>query len=232
MLGIVLTRHDIREADQQISLYTDESGKIEVLARSVKKITSKNSSHLEPYTCVYLETTWGKEKDVLTSVQSVESFSEVRRDLFKHASALFVVRAVDAIYKVGERDTRMFALLHALLTQMRDETAWRLYHLDMFFLQLACLLGFQPFVEVKHQREQYVFSLSEGSILDQESVSANEFFVSEPVRAHIEATLADMAQAPLLHDHRSEFHDFVFTFLRFHLDSVALVDWKNIEKFA
>ena len=38
MLGIVLSRRDIREFDQLIVFYTREKGKIEVLARGIKKI--------------------------------------------------------------------------------------------------------------------------------------------------------------------------------------------------
>ena len=42
MLAIVLSRRDFREFDQIVSLYTKEKGKLEVLARGVKKITSKH----------------------------------------------------------------------------------------------------------------------------------------------------------------------------------------------
>ena len=43
MLAIVLSRRDFREFDQMISVYTKEKGKLNLLARGVKKITSKNA---------------------------------------------------------------------------------------------------------------------------------------------------------------------------------------------
>ena len=48
MQAIVLSRRDFREFDQMISLYTREQGKLELLARGLKKVTSKNAAHLEP----------------------------------------------------------------------------------------------------------------------------------------------------------------------------------------
>ena len=50
-----LERFKDSENDQIISLYTLEKGKQEVLARGVKKITSKNSAHLEPFSFVEVE---------------------------------------------------------------------------------------------------------------------------------------------------------------------------------
>ena len=42
MYAIVLMRRDFRENDQIITFYTKDNGKVEVLARGVKKIISKN----------------------------------------------------------------------------------------------------------------------------------------------------------------------------------------------
>ena len=52
MIAVVLGRRDFHEADQIISCYTKEKGKVELLARGVKKITSKNSAHLEQFSFV------------------------------------------------------------------------------------------------------------------------------------------------------------------------------------
>lgn len=48
MRSIILSRQDYREADQLITLFSDERGKEICFAKSVKKITSKNSPFLEP----------------------------------------------------------------------------------------------------------------------------------------------------------------------------------------
>ena len=83
MQTIVLSRRNIREADQIISLYSLEKGKVEVLAKGIKKITSKNSAHLEPFCFSEIEIIPGKELDHLGSTQSLNSFLNIRNNLEK-----------------------------------------------------------------------------------------------------------------------------------------------------
>ena len=62
MLSIVLNRHDFRENDQMVSLYTKERGKVAVLAKGIKKITSKNSASLMPFSLLEADILPGKEQ--------------------------------------------------------------------------------------------------------------------------------------------------------------------------
>ena len=48
MLAIVLSRRAWREYDELISLYTYDRGRVEALAKSSKKLTSKQSAFFEP----------------------------------------------------------------------------------------------------------------------------------------------------------------------------------------
>ena len=45
MQAIVLTRRIVRETDERITLFTNELGKIEALARGSKKIANSNTRH-------------------------------------------------------------------------------------------------------------------------------------------------------------------------------------------
>ena len=91
MEAIVLSSRDFREFDQIISLYTKEQGKLELLARGVKKIISKNSAHLEPFSNVFIEIAKGKEIDHLTKVVPIMFFPNIRKDLSKSLSAGYLV---------------------------------------------------------------------------------------------------------------------------------------------
>jgi len=55
MYAFVLRRNNIRENDQLVSLYTWEKGKVEALARGVKKTISKNAAYLEPFFLIEAE---------------------------------------------------------------------------------------------------------------------------------------------------------------------------------
>ena len=142
MQAIVLSRRDFRESDQIISLYTLDKGKQEVLARGVKKITSKNSAHLEPFSFVDIEIVPGKEIDHLTKVQPINYFSDIRKDLQKSLSASYVVGLTDKLVHSGEYDERVFSLLREWLEVMNSLEYFNIVFVDCYIVILLYCLGF------------------------------------------------------------------------------------------
>lgn len=147
MLSIILSRRDFREFDQIISLYTLEKGKVEVLARGVKKITSKNAAHLEPFSLVEAEIVPGKEISHLTKVVPENYFVNIRQDLQKSLAASFVVSLLDKVLHENEKDERIFFLLQDWLEFLNHLIIKSFNHqllLDGFVVKLFQLLGFTP----------------------------------------------------------------------------------------
>lgn len=143
MLSLVLSRRDFRESDQIISVYTEEFGKMDLLARGVKKIVSKNSAHLEPFSLVEIEVANGKEIDHLTKVVPVEYFKNIREDLTKSLVAGYMVYFVNAVFKVGEADKRVFDLLVNWFSFFNlKSTILNLKLLDNFMVELLQMLGY------------------------------------------------------------------------------------------
>jgi recombinational DNA repair protein (RecF pathway) len=62
--AIILKREDIFEADRLYHLYTEEFGKIRVVAGSVRKINAKLTGHLEPFNLVWVELVTKKGGDL------------------------------------------------------------------------------------------------------------------------------------------------------------------------
>ncbi|PLX27468.1 DNA repair protein RecO [Candidatus Parcubacteria bacterium] len=144
MLAIVLSRRDFRESDQIISLYTLEKGKLDLLARGVKKITSKNSAHLEPFSVVDIDIAYGKELDHLTKVQPVEYFKHIRTNLQKSLAAQIVVSVTDKFVHVEEVDERVFVALQSWLEFLNDTSVISSFKLllDGYMVVFLHCLGF------------------------------------------------------------------------------------------
>ncbi|MBU0597333.1 DNA repair protein RecO [Patescibacteria group bacterium] len=144
MLSIVLSRRDFRESDQIISLFTKDQGKLELLARGVKKITSKNSAHLEPFSLVQVSIEKGKEIDHLTTVQSVEFFSDIRKNIDKSLATGYLVSLVDKLTQVGEREGRIFEMLVSWLRFVEGASSFNSALVDGYIVKLLHCLGFSP----------------------------------------------------------------------------------------
>lgn len=151
MLAIVLSRKNIKEFDQMISLYTREQGKVEVLAKGIKKIISKNSANLEILSLVEIEIAKGKEIDHLTKVQSVKVFKNIYSDFDKIFIANYAVKIADANILSQERDVRIFDLIISFLEFL--DSAIKVNSLNLatgFIFKLWHCLGFSA-PEARHR---------------------------------------------------------------------------------
>lgn len=147
MEAIILSRRDFREYDQIISVYTKEQGKLELLARGVKKIVSKNAAHLEPFSYCIVEMVPGKEIQHLTTAQPLSIFPSIRTNLEKSLAAQIVVATTDRLTHVGQKDARLFALLKSWLIFVEKASILPWLLVDGFLLALLQLLGFAPILD-------------------------------------------------------------------------------------
>jgi DNA repair protein RecO len=83
--AIVLVKKTAGESDARAGLYTEELGKIDVIAKGAKKIIAKLSHHLEPMNLIQCSIVSANNKH-LTSALTTNSFSNIR----KNEAALFV----------------------------------------------------------------------------------------------------------------------------------------------
>lgn len=143
MKAIVLSRRDFREYDQIISLYTEETGKREVLAKGIKKIVSKNAAHLEPCFLVDVEIVPGKEIDHVTKAIAAQIFPQIRRDAKKSVIAQYIVSLVHKMTDVQQADRRIYYALLEMLDYLEQKQASKIL-IDIFVIRLFSLLGMQP----------------------------------------------------------------------------------------
>ncbi len=110
--GIVLVRNIFREHDEVVSFITSDFGRVDVLARGVKKITSKLSPHLLPFSHVFFETVQGKEMAIITNVSSIDNFQPIREQYVKSLQAEFAAYALHRLTRPGNIDSGVFHLFY------------------------------------------------------------------------------------------------------------------------
>ncbi len=114
MYSFVLKRSDLREQDQIVTLYTLEKGKVDALARGVKKILSKNSAYLLPVFLIDAEVLSGKEVNHLTKAVPVFVYKNILEDLSKMSLLQTVFKWVNILTKY-EREPKIFLLIKSWL---------------------------------------------------------------------------------------------------------------------
>lgn len=144
MLALTLHRNDFREYDQVITFYTRERGKLEAVARGVKKSIARNSSALEEFCLLEAEFVPGRGLTYVTRAYVLESFAVIRERLEKILPASFALRLVATTVGLGEKDERLFSLLYSFLKFIAAVENPSPLLVEAFTLQLWKLLGFVP----------------------------------------------------------------------------------------
>lgn len=141
--GIILKRQNFHEADRILTIYTEDHGKVKIIAKGVRKLLSRLGGHLEPFYLVNLVVAEGRNIDVLTGVTIENHFLDMRDDLKNMARAYCMGEAVDALTNEREENEEIFRLIWESLEYLEHHPEQQV--LDEYFqINLLNLLGYRP----------------------------------------------------------------------------------------
>jgi DNA repair protein RecO (recombination protein O) len=141
--AIVLKRYAFEEADRILTLFTPEHGKLRVIAKGVRKITSRKSGHVELFTYANLLIARGRNLDIVTQAETINPFRELREDLSRITYAYYVGELVDRFTQDADENRPLFDLLLSTLDALG--TTDDLRRVTRFFeLRLLDTVGYRP----------------------------------------------------------------------------------------
>jgi len=116
--SVILKRLNYGEADRILTIYTKYRGKIRAIAKGVRKITSRKGGNLELFNHCVLFLAEGRNLDIVTEAQVVNSFSRLSDDLEKTAAGFYLVELVDQLTPDGQVNRQVFDLLVQALSDL------------------------------------------------------------------------------------------------------------------
>jgi DNA repair protein RecO (recombination protein O) len=134
---------DFGEADRILTLMTPEMGKLRVIAKGVRKITSRKAGHVELFTRVQLLLARGRSFDIVSQAETIEPYRAVREDLLRSSFAHYICELIDVFAQEGSEDTALYDLLAnglSWLAEAPDPALAARY----FELRLLTLTGYRP----------------------------------------------------------------------------------------
>jgi DNA repair protein RecO (recombination protein O) len=168
--AVVLRRQDLGEADRLLSVYSLDFGKLRLIAKGVRRPGSRKSGHLEPFTRVQLLLARGRELDIITQAEAIETFPKLRDDLVRLGQAAYVIELIDRFTLDRDSNQALYRLLIHTLERLaaQSKSAGAILH---FQLRLLEKVGYRPEVfrcvgcgEELRPQDQY-FSMNEGGVL-------------------------------------------------------------------
>lgn len=139
-----MLRHaDWGEADRLLWLFTREQGKIQAVAKGVRKPRSRKAGHLEPFTRAVLLLASGRDLPIVTQAEAKDAYLAIREDLVRLGYASYVIELLDRFtYEEGE-NIALFRLLSETLSRLNVEPQ-PAFAVRYYEVRLLDLVGFRP----------------------------------------------------------------------------------------
>ena len=141
--AIILRRVDFGEADRILTIMTPQAGKLRVIAKGARKMTSRKAGHVELFTRVRLLLARGRNFDIVSQAETMETYRAIREDLLRSTYGHYLCELVDAFAQEGSEDTALYELLAeglGWLAEADDPALAGRY----FEMRLLALTGYRP----------------------------------------------------------------------------------------
>ncbi|MDD5527854.1 MAG: DNA repair protein RecO [Patescibacteria group bacterium] len=155
--AIILNRLDFRENDSRIVCYSEDKGKLELIARGAKKVKSKLSGHIESLTLSRLMVVVGKDINYVGTAAGENFFPEIKNDLEKLKLAGLALSLVEKMTRESEigGSAEIFNLLKFFLENLESNNPAAMLpeFFSTFEKELAAIIGFShlDFEELKRK---------------------------------------------------------------------------------
>jgi len=198
--AIVLRRVDFRENDSRITVYSRERGKMSLVVRGAKKLSSKLSAHVEVATLSSIMVVVGKNMNYVGGISSVNCFAGIKKDFSKLQITGEALRFFDKIMRDELRDKVVFALLQDFLIIINGEKNSTFISSDAddtflqyrvllyaFIMKLLSILGYQPDLNTcivcrkNVSTGEYMMDFLNGGLVCLEHSQGSHFVLSDDV---------------------------------------------------
>ncbi|MCX6789666.1 MAG: DNA repair protein RecO [Candidatus Gribaldobacteria bacterium] len=181
--GIFIKKQDQGEADQLLTIFTEQFGKIEVVAKGIRKITSKLRAGADVFYLSEIEFVQGKSYKILTDAVAVDRFDSICQEPEKSQIIYKIVELLNQFANQEATDEKLWRFLLQTFEVIENLEIRNLkleiichYSLWKFF----AVLGYSP--ELHHcplcckklLPETFFFVPSEGGVVCWQCFSAND----------------------------------------------------------
>jgi DNA repair protein RecO (recombination protein O) len=140
--AVILRRSDFAEADRLLLLATP-AGKRRVVAKGVRKTTSRIAGHIELFTHATLLLAVGRNLDIITQSQVIDSYPRMRSDIARLSRAYYVAELYDKFTEDEDENRPLFQLLADSFAAL-DQSANPDLVLRSYELRLLQIVGYRP----------------------------------------------------------------------------------------
>ena len=143
LTGVILKKQNYKEADQIITLWSREAGKIRFLGKSLRLPKSKLNSAMQDLSLVQIDLAGRSSLQTLIGAQAIMQYINLKTDLVKMINAFYASELMLKMTADEHPNESAFELLVAFFSELESSQVQNSFSLvDEFALNLAKTLGF------------------------------------------------------------------------------------------
>lgn len=119
-VGIIIHQIRFGEADKFVKILSQHHGLVDTIAKGVRRLTSKKSSHLDNLNLIRFSTNRGNPPQYLTEVETVMSFPKIKKDLHKVRTCFYLTEVMNLTLVESQSDEALFGALKQFLIRLND----------------------------------------------------------------------------------------------------------------
>lgn len=123
--AVVLRSIRLGEADRIVTLLTPRYGKVRAVAKGVRRTKSRFGGRLEPLSHVSVLCWKGRELDIVTQAEVLDTFRAVREDLERLSAASAMLEVADQVSQEGQPGPQLHNMLVGALRTLASGPASR-----------------------------------------------------------------------------------------------------------
>lgn len=162
--GIILARRNFGEADKILTIFTRYHGKIRVIAKGVRRTTSRKRGSLELFNSVSIFLVKGKTFDIITEAEVSDGFRAWRGDLLRVGIAYHLAEVVNKLTREGQEAKEVYQLLIESYTGLSNKDLDVTSFVDGFKKKALTVLGFLAAGHGVVNLDHYIEELSQSKL--------------------------------------------------------------------
>jgi DNA repair protein RecO (recombination protein O) len=144
--GVVLRTQKLGESDRIVTVLTRGRGRVRMVARGVRRTSSRIGGRMEPFSLVDIQCYEGRSLDSVTQVETISSFgARLTTDYQRWTAGQAMLETAERLTsEEGEPAVQQFLLLVAGLRSLTNEEHEAGLILDSFLLRSLSVAGWAP----------------------------------------------------------------------------------------
>jgi len=119
--GIVLGSKPFEETGKLVHFFSRDCGKLKLIAKGSRRPGSRFGGRLEPFTYCEVLAARGRNLDILSQVETIETFQDIRENAGTLYLGLYFLRIISQSVEFGQKNPELFKLLLMVLDKLKKK---------------------------------------------------------------------------------------------------------------